>query len=59
MASLMDKLPGVGAVPQQVKDQVNDKELVKIEALNSSIAFDLMVDQLRLEYHQALLSAIL
>ncbi len=37
MASLMDKLPGVGAVSQQVKDQVNDKELVKIEALINSM----------------------
>ncbi len=37
MASLMDKLPGVGAVPQQVKEQVNDKELVKIEALINSM----------------------
>ena len=37
MASLMDKLPGVGAVPQQVKDQVNDKELVKIEAMINSM----------------------
>lgn len=40
MASLMDKLPGVGAVPQQVKDQVNDKELVKIEALINSMTID-------------------
>ncbi len=37
MASLMDKLPGVGAVPQQVKEQMNDKELVKIEALINSM----------------------
>ena len=37
MAGLMDKLPGMGAVPQQVKEQVNDKELVKIEALINSM----------------------
>ncbi|MCK5663867.1 MAG: signal recognition particle protein, partial [Thiotrichaceae bacterium] len=37
MSGLMDKLPGMGDVPKQVKDQVNDKELVKIEALINSM----------------------
>ncbi|MCU7836474.1 MAG: signal recognition particle protein [gamma proteobacterium symbiont of Taylorina sp.] len=37
MAGLMDKLPGMGAIPQQAKNQVNDKELVKIEAMINSM----------------------
>ncbi len=37
MAGLMDKLPGVSDVPAQVKNQVNDKELVKIEAMINSM----------------------
>jgi len=37
MAGLMDKLPGVGNIPQQAKEQVNDKELVKIEAMINSM----------------------
>ncbi len=37
MSGLMDKLPGMGEIPKQVKDQVNDKELVKIEALINSM----------------------
>ncbi|MFK5983897.1 MAG: signal recognition particle protein [Pseudomonadota bacterium] len=39
MASLMDKLPGMGSIPDQVKNQVNDKELVKIEAMIDSMTF--------------------
>lgn len=37
LTGLMDKLPGIGDVPNQVKDQVNDKELVKIEAMINSM----------------------
>ncbi len=37
LSSLMDKLPGVNEVPKQVKEQVNDKELVKIEAMINSM----------------------
>jgi signal recognition particle subunit SRP54 len=37
MAGLMDKLPGMSEIPNQVKDQVNDKELVKIEAIINSM----------------------
>ncbi|MBF0264624.1 MAG: signal recognition particle protein [Gammaproteobacteria bacterium] len=37
MASLMDKMPGMGNVPDQVKNQVNDKELIKIEAMIDSM----------------------
>jgi signal recognition particle subunit SRP54 len=37
MSSLMDKLPGVSEIPKQVKEQVNDKELIKIEALINSM----------------------
>ena len=37
MTGLMDKLPGMGEIPKQVKEQVNDKELVKIEALINSM----------------------
>ncbi len=37
LSSLMDKLPGVSGMPSQVKEQVNDKELIKIEALINSM----------------------
>jgi len=37
MASLMDKLPGVSGLPDKVKGQVNDKELIKIEAMIDSM----------------------
>jgi len=33
MAELMDKLPGMNELPDQVKNQVNDKELVKLIAI--------------------------
>lgn len=33
MAGLMDKLPGMNELPDQVKDQVNDRELVKLVAI--------------------------
>ena len=36
-ASLMDKLPGMGEIPQAVKDQVNDKETRRLEAIISSM----------------------
>ncbi len=37
LSGLMDKLPGVSDVPEQVKKQVNDNELVKIEAMINSM----------------------
>ncbi len=37
MASMMDKLPGIGDIPTNVKEQVNDKELVKMEAIINSM----------------------
>ncbi len=37
LTGLMDKLPGMGDIPANVKNQVNDKELVKIEALINSM----------------------
>ncbi len=37
MAGLMDKLPGMGHVPEQVKKQVNDKEVVKLVAIVDSM----------------------
>ncbi len=37
MANLMDKLPGMSNVPQKVKDQVNDKEVVRMEAIINSM----------------------
>ena len=37
LTGLMDKLPGMGDIPDNVKGQVNDKELVKIEALINSM----------------------
>ncbi|MBI2779800.1 MAG: signal recognition particle protein [Gammaproteobacteria bacterium] len=37
MASLMDKMPGMSNVPQKVKDQVNDKEVVRMEAIINSM----------------------
>ena len=37
MASLMDKLPGMGQIPDQVKQQVNDKEIKKLIAIVNSM----------------------
>ena len=37
MSAMMDKLPGMGNVPQSAKDQVNDKEFDRIEAMISSM----------------------
>ncbi len=37
LSSLMDKLPGVSGMSSQAKEQVNDKELIKIEALINSM----------------------
>ena len=37
MGSLMDKLPGVGKVPEAALKQVNDKELTKLQAIISSM----------------------
>ncbi len=37
MAGLMDKLPGMGQVPEQLKQQVNDKELKRFVAMIDSM----------------------
>ncbi len=37
VASLMDKLPGVGNIPKEAKDQVNDKEFSRMEAIINSM----------------------
>jgi len=37
IASLMDKLPGVGSIPQEAKNQVNDKEFKRMEAIINSM----------------------
>jgi signal recognition particle subunit SRP54 len=37
MASLLDKLPGMGNVPDEVKGQLNDKEFSRIEAIINSM----------------------
>jgi signal recognition particle subunit SRP54 len=37
MASLMDKLPGVGALPDAVKSKVNDREVHRMVAIISSM----------------------
>lgn len=37
VASLMDKLPGMGEIPKAAKDQVNDKEFRRMEAIISSM----------------------
>ena len=35
--SMIDKLPGVGQIPDQVKNQVNDREFVRMEAIINSM----------------------
>jgi len=37
MAGMMDKLPGMGEIPQAVKDQVTDKETARLEAIINSM----------------------
>ncbi len=37
MASMLDKLPGAGDLPDGVKSQVNDRELVRMEAIINSM----------------------
>ena len=37
MASMMDKLPGMSAIPAAAKQQVNDKELGRLEAIINSM----------------------
>ena len=37
MSSLMDKLPGMGQLPDHVKEQVNDREVVKLVAIIDSM----------------------
>ncbi len=37
MASLMDKLPGMGEVPDHVKNQVNDKQMSRLVAIVNSM----------------------
>jgi signal recognition particle subunit SRP54 len=35
--TMLDKLPGMGQVPEQVKSQVNDREFVRMEAIICSM----------------------
>jgi len=37
IGSMLDKLPGVGAIPAAAKQQVNDKELLRLEAIINSM----------------------
>lgn len=37
VTTLMDKLPGIGQMPQQAKEQVNDKEFKRMEAIINSM----------------------
>ncbi|WP_126455782.1 signal recognition particle protein [Sulfuriflexus mobilis] len=37
MASLMDKLPGMGDLPANVKDQVNDRDMLRLGAIIDSM----------------------
>jgi signal recognition particle subunit SRP54 len=37
MSSLMDKLPNMGQIPEHVKQQVNDKEVIKLIAIIDSM----------------------
>jgi signal recognition particle subunit SRP54 len=37
LSALMDKMPGMGKIPDQVKNQVNDKEVVKLIAIIQSM----------------------
>lgn len=37
VASLMDKMPGVGNIPKEAKEQVNDKEFRRMEAIINSM----------------------
>ncbi|EIJ42691.1 signal recognition particle protein [Beggiatoa alba B18LD] len=37
IASMMDKLPGMGQIPVNVKSQVNDKEFIRMEAIINSM----------------------
>ena len=37
MAGLMDKLPGMGQVPEHLKEQVNDKEMKQLVAMINSM----------------------
>jgi signal recognition particle subunit SRP54 len=37
IGSMLDKLPGMANIPAAVKQQVNDKELVKLEAIINSM----------------------
>jgi signal recognition particle subunit SRP54 len=37
VASLMEKMPGMGQVPQAAKAKINDKEMIKMEAIINSM----------------------
>ena len=37
IASMLDKLPGVAGLPENVKSQVNDRELKRLEAIINSM----------------------
>ena len=40
ITALMDKMPGMGGLPQNLKDQVNDKEFKRIEAIVYSMTLE-------------------
>ncbi len=37
LTAMMDKLPGMGQIPDQIKNKVNDKETIKMEAIINSM----------------------
>ncbi len=37
LSGLMDKLPGMGSIPKDVRSQVNDRELVRMVAIINSM----------------------
>jgi signal recognition particle subunit SRP54 len=37
LSSLLDKLPGIGAIPDEVKSRVNDREVLRMVAIINSM----------------------
>lgn len=40
IAGIMDKIPGMNSISPQIKDQVNDKEFIKMEAIINSMTLE-------------------
>lgn len=40
VSSLMDKMPGLEQIPEQAKSQINDKEIIRMEAIINSMTPD-------------------